>query len=56
MADEWARVPQYVDYANGVLGDGGATRLLEEVLRAAPEMPEEARTLFGRWMDLWAPS
>jgi GMP synthase-like glutamine amidotransferase len=53
LADEWARVPEYVASADGVLGDGGAAVLLDDVKRAAPGMLAEARALFGRWMDLW---
>lgn len=53
MANQWARVPAYVDYADGVLGPGGAVGLLEDVRRAAPEMLDQARTLFERWMSLW---
>ena len=54
LADEWARVPEYVTSADNVLGTGGADRLLDDVRGAAPEMLPEARALFGRWMDLWA--
>ena len=54
LADEWARVPEYVASADNVLGKGGADRLLDDVRGAAPEMLPEARALFGRWMDLWA--
>jgi GMP synthase (glutamine-hydrolysing) len=55
LADEWARVPEYVAAADHVLGEGGAARLLAEVRHAAPEMLGEARALFGRWVDLWTP-
>jgi GMP synthase (glutamine-hydrolysing) len=53
LADEWARVPAYVEAADDVLGDGGADRLLADVRTQAGEMLPEARALFGRWMDLW---
>lgn len=53
LANQWARVPAYVDYADGVLGPGGAVGLLEDVRRAAPEMLGQARALFERWMNLW---
>jgi GMP synthase-like glutamine amidotransferase len=56
LADEWGRVPEYVASAEEVLGDGGAARLLGEVRSAAPEMLTQARALFGRWVDLWAPT
>ncbi len=55
LADEWARVPAYVASADSALGAGGADSLLAGVRAAAPEMLPEARALFGRWMDLWAP-
>lgn len=55
MADEWGRVPEYVDYANEVLGNGGAAGVLAEVRHAAPDMLDEARAMFERWVELWAP-
>jgi GMP synthase-like glutamine amidotransferase len=54
LVDRWAQVPEYVSYADRVLGEGGAARLLDDVRRAAPGMLAQARGLFGRWMDLWA--
>jgi GMP synthase (glutamine-hydrolysing) len=54
LADRWAEVPAYVEYADGVLGPGGAVRVLKDVRRAAPEMLDQARALFERWIDLWA--
>ncbi len=55
MADEWARVPAYEAAAQAVLGEGGLERLLAEFRTALPEMVADARLLFGRWVDLWAP-
>jgi len=53
MADEWARVPAYERAARVVLGEGGLGRLLDDFRAAMPEMLEDARALFGRWVDLW---
>jgi GMP synthase (glutamine-hydrolysing) len=55
MADEWGRVPAYELAARSVLGDGGLERLLGDFRTAMPEMLVDARTLFGRWLDLWVP-
>ena len=54
MADEWARVPEYVVAAERALGAGGLERLLGEFRASADEMRADARTLFSRWVDLWA--
>jgi hypothetical protein len=56
MADEWARVPEYVVAAERALGPGGLDRLLDEFRASAEEMRADARTLFSRWVDLWAPA
>jgi GMP synthase (glutamine-hydrolysing) len=56
MADEWARVPEYVVAAERALGPGGLDRLLDEFRASAHEMRADARTLFSRWVDLWAPA
>ena len=56
MADEWARVPEYVVAAEHALGPGGLDRLLDEFRTSAEEMRADARTLFSRWVDLWAPA
>jgi hypothetical protein len=56
MAHEWARVPEYQASARTVLGAGGLDALLTEYRLAMPEMLEDARAMFGRWVDLWAPS
>jgi GMP synthase-like glutamine amidotransferase len=54
MADEWARVPEYAVAADRALGPGGLDRLLAEFRAGADEMRADARTLFSRWVDLWA--
>jgi GMP synthase (glutamine-hydrolysing) len=54
MADEWARVPAYVASAETTLGPGGLDRLLGSFRVAMDEMQADGRTLFARWVDLWA--
>jgi GMP synthase (glutamine-hydrolysing) len=54
MADEWALVPEYQASARSVLGDGGLEALLSDYRVAMPEMLEDARAMFGRWVELWA--
>jgi len=54
MADEWARVPAYIASADEVLGAGGLDRLLTDFRASMAEMQADGRTLFGRWVDLWA--
>jgi GMP synthase (glutamine-hydrolysing) len=56
MAHEWARVPEYQASARTVLGAGGLDALLTAYRVAMPEMLEDARAMFDRWVDLWAPS
>ena len=55
MAEEWARVPEYQASAESVLGDGGLELLLADYRVAMPEMLDDARAMFARWVDLWAP-
>lgn len=54
MADEWARVPEYVASADRVLGPGGLGRLLADFRASMSEMQAGGRALFSRWIDLWA--
>ena len=54
MAEEWARVPAYVTSADTVLGPGGLDRLLGDFRNVMGEMQADGRTLFSRWVDLWA--
>ena len=54
MAAEWARVPEYVAAAERSLGPGGLERLLDAFRASAEEMRADARTLFARWVRLWA--
>ncbi len=55
MAEEWACVPEYQASARSALGAGGLDALLADYRVAMPEMLEDARAMFGRWVDLWAP-
>jgi GMP synthase (glutamine-hydrolysing) len=55
MAQAWADVPEYQASAHAVLGAGGLDALLAEYRLAMPEMLTDARAMFGRWVDLWAP-
>ncbi len=54
MADEWAQVPEYVASADRVLGPGGLERLLADFRASMDVMQADGRTLFSRWVDLWA--
>jgi len=54
MADEWAQVPAYIASADAVLGPGGLDRLLADFRASMGEMQADGRTLFSRWVDLWA--
>ncbi len=54
MAEEWARVPEYVASGERSLGPGGLDRLLAAFRASAEEMRADARVLFSRWVGLWA--
>jgi GMP synthase (glutamine-hydrolysing) len=54
MADEWATVPAYVASADATLGPGGLDRLLGDFRSGMEQMQADGRTLFSRWVDLWA--
>jgi GMP synthase (glutamine-hydrolysing) len=56
MAGEWARVPAYAASAERALGPGGLDRLLADFRAHASQMRADARVLFSRWVDLWAPA
>jgi GMP synthase (glutamine-hydrolysing) len=55
MAREWAQVPEYVGYADRVLGAGGMERLLREFDAAEAGMRSTGRSLFARWAELAVP-
>jgi len=56
MAREWAQVPEYVGYADRVLGEGGMARLLAEFDGAEAEMRSTGRSMFERWAELAVPA
>jgi GMP synthase-like glutamine amidotransferase len=55
MAREWAQVPEYVGYADRVLGAGGMERLLAEFDIAEAAMRATGRSMFARWAELAVP-
>jgi GMP synthase (glutamine-hydrolysing) len=55
MARDWAQVPEYVGYADRVLGDGGMERLLAEFDVAEAGMRSTGRSMFERWAELAVP-
>jgi GMP synthase-like glutamine amidotransferase len=54
MAREWARVPSYAEYLERVLGPGALGDLIGEIEHWAQPMLDQARSMFGRWLDLGA--
>jgi GMP synthase-like glutamine amidotransferase len=56
MARDWAQVPEYVGYADRVLGAGGMERLLEEFDGAEEAMRSTGRAVFERWAELAVPA
>jgi len=52
MADEWAEVPAYAEYADRVLGPGSLPGLLEEFADREIEMRDHAHRMFESWLDL----
>jgi GMP synthase-like glutamine amidotransferase len=56
MARDWAQVPEYVGYADRVLGAGGMERLLEEFDGAEGAMRSTGRAVFERWAELAVPA
>jgi GMP synthase (glutamine-hydrolysing) len=56
LAREWADVPEYAEALERVLGPGALTRLISAIDEQAEAMSRNAAMLFGRWLDLYAPS
>lgn len=54
MAEQWGRVPAYVDSAATVLGPGGIDRLLAEFEARRDAMLEHGRAMFEAWIELAA--
>jgi GMP synthase-like glutamine amidotransferase len=51
MAEEWARVPEYGEYADRVLGPGSLPGLIVDVTARAGEMRDHGRRMFEAWLD-----
>ncbi len=51
LATEWGEVPAYAASLEAILGPGALPRLIDEVARREAEMTEQARRLFGAWID-----
>jgi GMP synthase (glutamine-hydrolysing) len=51
IAAEWARVPAYAEALERTGGAGALPRLLVEFDERRPAMEEQARALFGRYLD-----
>ncbi|MBA3764352.1 MAG: type 1 glutamine amidotransferase [Actinobacteria bacterium] len=51
MAEEWAQVPEYGEYADRVLGPGSLPGLIDQVGDRAGEMRDHGRRMFEAWLD-----
>lgn len=51
LAQEWIRVPAYVQSLEQVMGASGSSRLLEQLAQASSSAIPLARELFGLWLD-----
>ena len=51
MAAEWGQIPEYVQYAQTTLGDGGIDRLLGDFSANRDAMLGHARTMFEAWVE-----
>lgn len=54
MAQEWAGVPAYREYADRTLGEGGSEHLMDEFERHRDRMLSHARAMFEAWCELTA--
>ena len=52
LSHEWSAIPEYVEYADRVLGPGGIATLLADFEARNEEMQGHARGMFERWLDL----
>jgi GMP synthase (glutamine-hydrolysing) len=52
MAEEWARVPSYVDALARTLGPAAATTLIGQLGAQAEELRAHGRRMFECWLDL----
>jgi GMP synthase-like glutamine amidotransferase len=51
LAEEWMRVPAYVDELEQLAGPGAPARMLEQVRAEEQRSVPLARALFGRWLE-----
>ncbi len=51
MAQEWARVPAYAEYADRVLGPGALEPMLATFGGRGEEIRSSGRSMFGRFLD-----
>lgn len=51
MAEEWAQVPAYGEYADRVLGPGSLTSLIDAIGDGATTMRDHGRRMFEAWLD-----
>ena len=52
MAEEWAKVPEYDEYLDRVLGPGALPRLIAELSEREGELIAHGRRMFERFLDL----
>jgi GMP synthase (glutamine-hydrolysing) len=51
LAREWGDVPEYARSLEGIMGEGGLPRLLDEIEAGEAEMTGMARAMFARWLE-----
>ena len=51
LAEQWAKVPRYEEYADRVLGEGALPLLLDEFADHEGQLREHGRAMFARWLD-----
>ena len=51
LAEQWAKVPEYEEYADRVLGPGALPLLLDEFADHEGQLREHSRAMFARWLD-----
>jgi GMP synthase (glutamine-hydrolysing) len=54
MARQWLEVPEYAAALRDVLGPGAEARLIDEFAKYEGPLRKLGRTLFERWLDLFA--
>jgi GMP synthase (glutamine-hydrolysing) len=56
MAEEWTRVPAYAEALARALGPGSESVLVDGLAARAKELRGYGRSLFERWLELFAPA